>query len=353
MLAIIAAVEFAVERTLPFKNETAESWAIKGKLASRDTSKEGVLIFGDSLLQYGVYPRLIEDETGRPSYNYALPGGSPESSLFLLERVLAAGARPDVILVDFPPFQTSRIPRLEEVRRRFLPEALDLLALATLVRSARTIDYPSSIAAASLLPSLKLRHEIRDSLSAALDGQSRANEAYCVTLTLRNLEANLGAIALPEGIRRQPDHRPILSDFSQPPDPAKQDALRRFLELATSRQIRVFWVIPPISPEFQRCSEYWGYDASQTRYVNETLARSSGCTPIDLRKIGLPWTAFHDGLHLNRSGATVVTRAVARVVAARSTGVGRFDARGGSPRIEDMYESSAVLGLVAPPERRR
>src|SRR4051812_42261979 len=105
MIVVVATVELLVHRVEDrhFTTNAALSWAYGGRAADRKAAGRDVLCFGDSMVKFGVAPRVLEDRLGTKAYNLALYAGSPTASYFLLRRALEAGARPSAILVDFQP----------------------------------------------------------------------------------------------------------------------------------------------------------------------------------------------------------------------------------------------------------
>ncbi len=87
MLALVAAVEwFWVCGNLNLINDQALSW----KYASRQVWQKSpgceILCFGDSMIKMGVLPRVVNQVTGRRTFNLALYGGPAPASYFLLRR---------------------------------------------------------------------------------------------------------------------------------------------------------------------------------------------------------------------------------------------------------------------------
>src|SRR4051794_24059545 len=95
MLAVVLAVEaFAAHHEDDlFLRVDAWSWKQTGRRAERAGIKSRVVCLGDSLVQVGVAPPIIEKYTGLSTCNLAISGGQPASSYYLLRRVLAAGGR--------------------------------------------------------------------------------------------------------------------------------------------------------------------------------------------------------------------------------------------------------------------
>src|SRR5437764_5954746 len=78
-------------------------WKVVGKEAATKAKGADVLVLGDSMLKFGLAPKVLESRLGRPVYSLALLDGKPAASYFLLRRALDSGARPRVVLVDYQP----------------------------------------------------------------------------------------------------------------------------------------------------------------------------------------------------------------------------------------------------------
>jgi hypothetical protein len=135
------------------------------------------------------------------------------------------------------------------------------------------------------------------------------------------------------------------------PHPANLAYLDRFLALARSRNIPVYWLLPPIQPGIQELTEKSGFDAEYTRFVRRTQARFPGTVVVDARHSGFTADQFFDGVHVNRRGAARLSTALADTLADRP--VEEVDRRwvslelgpGGvlNLPLEDVYQSAAVL----------
>ena len=88
---------------LRLHDECRADWAYGGRAASRRAPDAEILCFGDSMIKFGMAPRVLEDRLGRRAFNLALYAGSPTASYFLLRRPLESGAKPAAVLVDFQP----------------------------------------------------------------------------------------------------------------------------------------------------------------------------------------------------------------------------------------------------------
>src|SRR4051794_10265102 len=85
MLALALPVEWLVARQpLDFRSTHGWDWQRGGLEARRSAPQCEVLCFGDSMMQYGVVPRVLDDRLGGSSYNLALTASTSPASYFLL-----------------------------------------------------------------------------------------------------------------------------------------------------------------------------------------------------------------------------------------------------------------------------
>ena len=275
-----------------------------------------VLLFGDSMVKFGVQPNLLSERLGRPAYSLALLNGRPPASYFLLRRALDAGARPKLVLVDFQPecmFEGDG-HMLEKTQWRAMAhprECWDLLL------AYRDPDFFARTLLAYASPTFRLRDGLREALAAALRGSPPANAAENAKAA-RNRVANRGGMLLPKvpGYRGEiPDKvRRVLTDpgwFGRPSHAAYVD---RFLGLAASRGIPVAWILPPNVPEVDRERQRLGIAARYDRFLGDFQRRYPGLRVLDARRSGFDLSDFTDAVHLDRDGATALTLAVAEAV---------------------------------------
>src|SRR5690349_12144950 len=79
MLGLVAAAEASVRRheDADFTTNIATSWRFSAHQAARRATKCEVLCFGDSMVKFGLLPRVIESRIGRSAYNLAAYAGPP------------------------------------------------------------------------------------------------------------------------------------------------------------------------------------------------------------------------------------------------------------------------------------
>lgn len=312
MLGLVLAVELYVARhDRDFTTHWAQAWQWSGRAAAaREARSSAVLCFGDSLVLHGVLPNVIEGRLDRPAYNLAVFKGQAPVNYVLLRRALDSGAQPAAVLVNGELLEDDPLdlPRL-------WPELADYRDCLELAWAARSPTFLGATAAAKLLPSYRARWEIRSSVLAALGGRTGSFRAE-VRPRQRNSEQNRGAQVLP--VTHGPDPRADLI-AAYTPAPWKAHPLNaafadKFLALAGSRGIPVYWLLPPYYPGIQARREAGGWDASYTAFVRGLQARHANLVVIDGRHAGYAADALFDLTHLNRVGAVAFSDAVAGVL---------------------------------------
>ena len=312
LVLITECLVLRVEHTL-FLNVQAWQWYHVGKISRGKMPPSEIVFFGDSLFKGGIAPPVVEEGTGRHAFNLAVTGGQPSSSYFLLRRVVKRGRRPDVVVIE-------NLPRLLELSPWFnqdhWPVLLDTRECIDLAWIARDADLFASVMLARLLPSFRVRREVRSNLMAALRGEDRSDH-HCVPPNLvRNLRINKGSLIFPEKAV-VPSIDATLDEHCSPRwtcHPAQVNYLRRFLSLAAAHEIPVFWVLPPMHPAFQTRCERTGFDARFTRFVRDMSAPFPNVTVVDGRRSHYAPRALMDMIHLSRPGAAVFSADLAAIL---------------------------------------
>jgi hypothetical protein len=316
MLAAVIAVEsFAArhENDLFLKID-AWSWGQTSRRVERAGFQSRVVCLGDSLVQVGVASPIIERHTGLSTCNLAISGGQAASSYYLLRRVLDAGGRPDALVLDFFPrhLQSSPLMGLDPwVSLTTLGDVIDL------ARAGRDVEFLGRVALAKILPTLRLRPEVRTNVLAALHGEDQGDKHHVPPFLRRNMEVNRGGLLCPPTPGLDKD----LDAWSKTYFPARWSChpihevyIRRLLRLAASRQIRVFWLLPPLQPALQEHCERSGFDARHVEFVRGYQAKYPNVTVLDGRHAAYDPRVFFDPHHLARDGAAVFSSDVAMTV---------------------------------------
>lgn len=310
MVALVAAIEsLATRHRDEFAAPITDHFEASGRAARTESAGRDLLFFGDSVVKFGVIPRLIEERTGLRGYNLATIANPAPASYVLLRRALGAGARPRAIFVDFKPILLAQhLPDLPSMAR--IADLRDGLELAW---TARDPDFFGSFAMSRALPTFRDRLAIRSwlvrSLRAEADPERPGLEARRA-----NREINQGAQVIPpnplaattpefpnEGLNLRPDWSC---------DPINAAYVARFFRLAAGHGIPAFWLITPVHPRLQAGRDRIGVDAALTRFIRDR-AEAAGVTVVDARRLGLDPDLFVDATHLDRRGAVALSAALA------------------------------------------
>jgi hypothetical protein len=312
MLVLVALVESAITRSRPdLATPWADDWRFAAEKAVTEAPRRELLCFGDSLVKYGVLPQVIARRTGLRSYNLATSGGTLPSSYFLLKHALNAGARPRAVVVDFTPLLLPEPAGLQNY-----PELATWRDCLDLAWTARDPGFLAAASLAKLLPSYRWRFEARGAIKNALGGKDGSPRPWVEIVNKIWLEAD-GAQPMPRG-RARPSGEDALIDGVAPPSwtcgPTDRAFLERFLALAESRKIPVFWLIPPLCPEAHARRARRGSDAAYTAVAREISSRYRDVIVVDARHSGYDDSVHSDHLHLDGLGAEVLSSDLGAVV---------------------------------------
>jgi hypothetical protein len=323
MLGLIAAIETGVARdVLDFSDPVSLSWQLAARAARDDAPGRAVLCVGDSLVKHGMIPKVIAARSGHDAVNLAVARGSAVATFFLLRRALEAGARPSAVVLDFKPSVLVGGPRFN---LRYWQEVLTPREGLDLASSAGSPSLFFETAVGWLLPSFRSRHEICSNLRAALRGEADALRAINRTCR-RNWTLNDGANVASKnpaftGVVGPDDDKKLLTHIFHC-HRVNAGYIRRLFALAGSRGIRVYWLLPPLSPQLQAHRERAGAEAGYVRFVRSLQARYPDVTVLDGRHSGYDHTLFVDASHLDGQGAYTLSRDVADVLRRDLAGAG-------------------------------
>jgi hypothetical protein len=318
MLAIVVVVESYVGRhPIDFTDTSRYSWTLSDAAVRREAKSAQVLCFGDSLVKHGLLPEMLEDRLGKSVYNLAICAAPAPAQYYLLRHALDAGARPEAIVVDFMP---GLLAGGIDYGEKYWSELLTPGEIVALSRSARDARFLMGTMLDRTLPSLRGRWEIRNKIVAAMNGETDPLTETNLT-HVRNWGLHRGAqytqdnLAF-EGEPTEEDHLRVLSDHFWC-HRINRLYLDRFLRLAESRGVRVYWLLPPASPKIQKRRIESGADAKYTRFVREIASRHPGLVVLDARRSGYDYTRFIDPIHLTGRGALTLSAEVADAIVSR------------------------------------
>ena len=314
MLVMVVLIERGIERRkLEFIHSWAWSWQVSGRAARSLARGNDVICLGDSMMKYGVAPRVLGDALGVRAYNLASGAAPPPLSYFQLKRAYEAGARPRVAIVDFIPHLLQNSPRDWQ---ELWPDYLDWREAIDLCRNARDAGFFGSIAVAKALPSLRYRNEIRARIAADFEG--RATDRIATDLGFMTVwRDNRGADVLEKRTGPPADFTRYASDLY--PDAWRPSELnvayvRRLLDLAAEHGTTVVVLIPPFNDSVRRERVRKGLDAAYDSFLRNLQRDRAGVIVVDARSSGYGDAVHYDPIHLDREGATALSRALAQVI---------------------------------------
>jgi hypothetical protein len=318
MLGLVIAIEGTIShRWLDFSDPVSLSWRFMERGARSESAGCDVLFLGDSLVKHGLLPSVIRRETGLRSVNLSAARAPALMTYFVLKRALESGARPSAIVIDTKP---AVLIGGVEYNAPYWPAALtarECLELGQITGRAQT---GLAMLTAWLLPSVQSRLEVRSSITAALNG-TRDPIQEINRVLWRNWSVNDGAnVAMLNSSYRgelSPEIRERLHPDRWYVDPSNVAGIERLLRLARDREIRVYWLLPPISSGLQEWRERSGAEAKFEGFVRSYQKRYPRVvTVLDARRVAPDPTLYVDATHLSGRGAVVLSRAVGGVLKA-------------------------------------
>ena len=320
MIALIITMELIVAgRHLDFTTVAADDWRRTGEAAQAKAQGRDVLCFGDSLVKYGVLPRVIEAKTGLKAFNLAINGGPMPAEYFLLRQALDAGAKPKAIVADFFPLM---LPDQPSGSIRVYPEFLTIRDALDLAWTTRDGDLGVAILLGKVFPSIRTRFEIRAAIQGAFDGRRTSPwpRNRRVWSTWRDQFGAQPMAAAPGQPAADPALVAGLTPGHWTVDPINAAYFERFVTLAESQGVPVFWIIPPLGPEIEAARVALGTAAAYSEFAHEAQVRHPGLSVLDARAAGYTGPCHSDPIHLNEPGAVAMSQDIARAVDDHLTG---------------------------------
>lgn len=315
MLGLLALIELGVAWCpLDFSDPVSLSWKLSAQAAQRDAPGCTILGVGDSLIKHSVIPSVLEAETGERTTNLAIARGPAPATYFLLRRALDAGARPKAVVLDFKPGVLVGSPRYN---LRYWQEILSARECLDLARNDSGGSLLVQVALGRLMPSIRGRLEVRGAILAALRGEEspmRLLNRICQ----RNWGVNQGANVAARNPAFHGDvsaeqHKTLLSHLWYC-HRVNKTYVRRIFELTAERGIRVYWLLPPVSPALQTRREATGAEAGFLKFVRAFQQTYPHLTVVDGRHAGYDHTAFVDATHLDGRGAFTLTTELGKML---------------------------------------
>ena len=350
MIALVFCAEAFVEgHSRTFRHPWAWDWFLADRAARKKVADSEVLCFGDSLMKFGVSPKVLERAGGGKAYNLAVGVGQAPASYFLLRRALESGARPKAVLIDTIPHMMSAGL---DANARLWPELLDYRDCLDLSIRARDPHFFASMALARLLPSVRDRDQIRAALSLALKGEP-STVGDVIQTYLRNWTENRGAqmtrrpTVVPPG--QLETWAPSLLPDSWEPNPLNVRYLHAFFRLAESHGIQAYWLIPPFDPEVQARRESLGRDAEYLAFIRSIRRDHPGVVVLDARHSGYGPAEHIDPIHLDLRGAASISRDLGAILRRDPATLGRWEVLppfrepSAEVALEDVAQSADVL----------
>ncbi|MDR3634232.1 MAG: hypothetical protein P4L84_10525, partial [Isosphaeraceae bacterium] len=313
MLALVVLCEGTIRlNRTTFTAYNALSWAFTREQVATAAVGAEILCLGDSRAKYAVLPQVIRAATGREAYNLAITAGCPPSSYFLLRDALEAGARPRAIVVDFD----EKLLADEPLGLSAPPPWADLLTgreAAELEGAVGSPGFATRVALERVLHSLKNRFEIRGIVSRLVRAKGGGSRRFH-EVAWRNWTVNGGAQV---NAKREyhapptptPPRRHVEGTWA--PHPVNVLYVERFLSLARARGIPVYWLLPPRCPSVQLWREWYGEEWRYEQFAAEMLKRFPDVVIVDARHSGYEVDVFVDVVHLDRDGASTLSKDLA------------------------------------------
>jgi hypothetical protein len=311
-IGTILAIETRLSpRWLDLSDPVSLSWRFADLSARVEAPRCDVLFLGDSLVKHGLIPSIVDRDSGLHSVNLAAARAPALMTYFELRRALDAGARPRAIVIDTKP---AVLIAGVDYNAAYWPAALSARECLELGKLAGKTTFGVELLVARLLPSVRSRLEVRSQLMAALGGTNDPLSEINRVLW-RNWSTNGGAnvASLHSGYRGELS--PEIQDRLHPDrwyvDRSNAEGIDRLLHLAEKRDVRVFWLLPPISPGLQAWRDRSGSEAKYEEFLRSYLARyPRTVTVLDARGVVADPSSFIDATHLAGRGAIVLSRVV-------------------------------------------
>jgi hypothetical protein len=316
MLVLVLAIEGAVgRRWLDFSDPVSLSWRFSAEAARAQAPGCALLCLGDSLAKHGLIPSIVERETGLRTVNLAAARCPTLMSYFLFRRALDAGARPAAILLNTKQAVLIGGP---EYNAAYWPAALSPAECLELGRFSHRPETGAAALMGCLLPSLRSRLEVRSNLMAALRGE--VDPLHDINRVLwRNWTVNDGANVASFHSGYRGELSPQIQENLHPDkfyvNRSNAEGLEGLLRLAAEQNIRVYWLLTPLSPGLQAWRERSGAEVRFEEWVRSYHARYPRVvTVLDARRVVTDPALFIDATHLAGRGGIALSHAIGKAI---------------------------------------
>ncbi len=352
MLMLVGVIEYALaSMELRLEPLAAADWGLNRAEAVGEAAGADILCLGDSLIKCGVSPGVLASRLGLTAYNLASLGAAPPASYFLFKRALVAGARPRAIVLDACAGTLTAADYRGIVRNwSALIGPRDALRLA---RDEGDLGFFGIHLIYYLVPSVRMRLDLRQALADELAGKVRMMEQAPGPIAERQHAINRGAFHRPRSHAKEgpdlypggvlpPNDEVVCYPKGWTPYPTNLVYLHKILALAESRGVLVFYLVPPIHPGVQAGREARGLDEAYVALVRKIHARYANVIVVDGRHSGFAHGAFADALHLDTEGAAALSAGLAEAMAPRLEGHAGGDRWVSLPRYSDPADLSQL-----------
>ena len=293
---MICALFFVVDKAAYFLLQAAakKEYDRRLELILDGRMEKDVIIMGSSRAAHDILAGQLEEETGLESYNLGYRGTDVSFHLFLLEKLIKHNEPPKkLIYVVDNPFMFSKDSVLRFNEKPLLPLAYKSEINDVLID--REVNSPVS----------KLLYLARIRKNQFLVSQQEAPENYFIDSTGSHVYmGNSGTVDWKldgQGHRYEP------SRASQ----EKLEALEELMKLSQQNDITVYFVLPP------------NYFSFNTLFYDQFVEIVNGRFPILVYHKDDPSyrdkAYFYDQSHLNKKGATLLTREISNYLNANKT----------------------------------
>lgn len=362
MLAVVLAVESYLYREretycAPGSQDLQLAW----KAAKYQAKGRDVLCFGDSLIKLSMIPSVFEKQSGLTCYNLAVSGSQTAMSYALLKRCLHFGARPRAVLVEFMPTLFRLPPTHNLSRLSYVMTLADAAEMAWIEDNRVLFDR---VLVDKLLTSVEGRKGIRLVLQRQLLGPESAPDE--VPMYRRHWIKYDGAQIMPSNpdlTEKDFDPATWANNFYPHWYVNKVNGayLFKFLDLARSHDIDVYWLVPPILPSIEAEVEKSGFAAKHTAFLRRLQKKYPNLSVIDGRQANYDKNVYMDGNHLGRPGAYVASLEVSKLLARRLKQgpsssawltLPPYQQRPVDVAVQDAYHTTPIERHGPPPLRR-